>query len=182
MVFYMCGICEKDSNLAGLLELDDIIMERISLSDMRFLYDQLIKVKADANSCDIAYAQAVVDELTPDGIMKGALYACKECVRQLPKVPKKKINAIAGALEEECMETGVHNSDNEDNDVYVSDEDSSDVDEDASDVVYVRRGGVPDYALVNGYFRGRLLCIFLPLITCICHFEIITSSYFLLLI
>jgi len=154
-------------------------MERISLSDMRFLYQKLIQVTADSSSCDIAYAQAVVDELTPDGIIKGALYACKECVRKLPKVPKKKMNAIAGALEEECMQTAVDNSDNEDNDVYVSDEDGSDVAEDASDKEYIRRGGVPDYALVNGYFRGRLLCICLPLVNCICHHVIITSCYYL---
>ncbi len=156
MVLHMCGICEKDTNLAGLLELDDIVMQRIYLSDMRYLYQKMIQVKADASSCDIAYAQAVVDELTPDGIMKGALYACKECVRQLPKVPKNKINAIAGALEEECMETAVDDSYIEDNDLYVSDndDDCSGVAADDSLEEYIPRGGVPDYALVKGYFRG----------------------------
>jgi len=154
MVLYLCGICEKETNLSGLTEITKTIMDRVHLSDMRFLYQQLISVKEDAKSCDIAYAQAVFDELTPDGIFKGAKYVCKVCVRQLPQLPKKKVNSIAADLEAECLETsGPEENENDGDDGA---EVLSDGTEDECDKEYVRHGGVPDLAVVNGFFRGTL--------------------------
>ena len=146
MVLHLCGICEKETNLSGLTELNETIMDRVHLSDMRLLYRQLVSVKEDAKSCDIAYAAAVYEELTSDGIFKGAKYACKECVRQLPKIPKKKINTVNVALEAECMEEG------DDAAITVDDEDI--VDDDISEAE--NNGGVPLLAVVNGFFRGTL--------------------------
>jgi len=161
MVLHLCGICEKETNLSGLTELDATVMERVHLSGMRFLYQQLINVKEDAKNCDIAYAQAVFDELTPDGIFKGAKFVCKVCVRQLPKLPKKKTNSITGDFEAEFVETS-DPKDNE-NDVIDGDEDigvevlSDGTEVDVSDKD-AGHGGVPDLAVVNGFFRGTLIC------------------------
>ena len=160
MVLHLCGICEKETNLSGLTELNETIMDRVHLSDMRLLYRQLVSVKEDAKSCDIAYAAAVYEELTADGIFKGAKYACKECVRQLPKIPKKKANAVAVALDAECMEEGVIACDNaviDVDDEDIVDEDVSEAENNVSDEEYVRRGGVPLLAVVNGFFRGTLI-------------------------
>ena len=155
MVLHLCGICEKETNLSGLTELNETIMDRVHLSDMRLLYRQLVSVKEDAKSCDIAYAAAVYEELTSDGIFKGAKYACKECVRQLPKIPKKKINTVNVALEAECMEEGDDAAITVDDEDIV-DDDISEAENNDSDEEYTRRGGVPLLAVVNGFFRGTL--------------------------
>ena len=157
MVLHLCGICEKETNLSGLTELDATVMERVHLSGMRFLYQQLINVKEDAKNSDIAYAQAVFDELTSDGIFKGAKYVCKVCVRQLPQLPKKKVNSIAADLEAECLETSGPKENENDSDDDIGAEVVSDGAEDAYDKEYVRHGGVPDLAVVNGFFRGTLI-------------------------
>ena len=154
MVLHLCGICEKETNLSGLVELNEATMERVHLSDMKFLYQQLVFVKQDARNCDIAYAEAVYDELTCDGIFKGAKYACKECVRQLPKIPKK-INTVNVALEAECMEEGDDAAITVDDEDIV-DDDISEAENNDSDEEYTRRGGVPLLAVVNGFFRSTL--------------------------
>lgn len=162
MVLYVCGICEIETNVAGLTELDESIMQRIHLSDMNLLYQEMIELKPDARSCDIGYANAVRDELTCDGLLKGAAYVCKQCIRQLPKVPNKKTNIIVVDIEQECMDDieVVVESDSERDDSFVE-ENGNDADTaisgDEHEIVMdtVRRGGVPSLALVNGYFRGK---------------------------
>ena len=90
MVFHICGICDRDRGRVDLVTIDEDILTRVRRSAMPRLVVQLTAAKDDiiASIGEQAYAAAADAELTVDGLVRGAIFVCKRCVGQLPKLPK----------------------------------------------------------------------------------------------
>ena len=74
---------------------------------MKQLFDEMIAPLSDPHASipEKAYAQAAFDELNSPGLLKGALYVCNTCCRQLPKLPtataSRTTTSIASLLDSE---------------------------------------------------------------------------------
>ena len=155
MVFYACAVCDMEAGKSELKDLKADLLKRIQASGMPALYVALTKDRDNdtVSSCDRGYANAAYNELTVDGLLKGASYVCKVCVRQLPKVkraPRKKTTVIDN---ENTDEEG----DSCDDAVIIVGNEVQGI-ENKNTFELGRNNGVPQYALVNGFFRG-MFCL-----------------------
>lgn len=83
MVFYTCAVCEVETGLDSLEELE-VVRSLIAESGIPAMFKKLTHPLYDpaTTSAQRGYAKAVVEEL-PGGLLKGARHVCRDCVRQL---------------------------------------------------------------------------------------------------
>ena len=136
-------------------EIEDV-QSRIDASDISKLFTCMLQPLYDENATVAAkaYAQAAFDELDC-GLLKYSKHACKTCVKQLPTVQvvrRKRPNRRFMDMLNECEEVldDDIDDDNDDDNDNVKIESKN---EDACDNIVSNAIKVPEYALVNGFFR-----------------------------
>ena len=94
MYFVECAICGVDETLANSIPLESCL-QRINLSGIKEMFDDLTAPLTDATASkfDRYYAEQVNAELK-DGLLKYATHVCPDCLRQLPKVIKRRQKAV----------------------------------------------------------------------------------------
>ena len=161
--FETCAICDEENGRIKMFTVKSVY-DRIKQSDIEGSYDRMMSNPIFYD----AYKKAIYDELNGAqvnnairGLITGCEYICKQCDKQLPPRPTRKKRKADKAAKAALMNV---------KSFFDEEAKEGEVEDEEVDVEFLRGGGrgkddakagsilegygVPNYALVNGHFRG----------------------------